>query len=243
MNTLFTFGCSFTEDFREVPNNTGQSVYVRDYLKGEIPDAWPTVLSKLLGFNVENYGKGGSSNYEIFDRICSHCDEFKKDDIVIIGWTGVNRFRWANFDEDKWNHIIPNHNSKIHNEVYITNNTLNEILVNREHDLYVDEIYKFQKMIDQLSKSGGFTVYYWAMDNRLINNLSSDLLKDKKYICGEAIGQDVSIPKLINMYGGKTIVDETNNLIIDYHYGKTGHQVQGELFYKHIKNEHIVCIW
>jgi hypothetical protein len=236
MNTLFTFGCSFTEDFTEVPPDMGQTIYVMDYLNGRVPDAWPTVLSKLLSFDVQNFGKGGSSNYQIFDVICQQCSKFNKGDIVIIGWTGLNRFRWANFDEDKWNHIIPNFNTKVHNEVYITDNTLNEILVNREHSLYVDEIYSYQKMIDRLAEVVGFDVYYWAMDNRIINSLPPETLCDKKYLCGHLISQGQSIPRLINIGGGKTIMDETNNLIVDYHYGETGHQVQGELFYKHIKD-------
>ncbi len=236
MNTLFTFGCSFTEDFTEVPSNASQSVYVKDFLNNQIPDAWPTVLSKLLGFNLKNYGKGGSSNYHIFDTICTHCDKFNKGDIVIIGWTGVNRFRWANFDEDKWNHIIPNYNTKVHNEYYISDNTLNEILVNREHPLYIDEVYKYQNIITQLSLSVGFEVYFWAMDNRIINSLPHDELINKKYICGKFIDENNSIPILINTNGGKTIFDETNGLVLDYHYGKIGHKVQGELFYKHIKD-------
>jgi len=35
--------------------------------------------------------------------------------------------------------------------------------------------------------------------------------------------------------GGKTIAAETDHIIMDGHLGKSGHQVQADLFYEHLQ--------
>ena len=65
MNTLHTFGCSYTAYFE---NNNGRSQY-EEYKKfrgGFYPKVWPELLSEKLGMELNNTAIGGSSNYEIF---------------------------------------------------------------------------------------------------------------------------------------------------------------------------------
>ena len=39
----------------------------------------------------------------------------------------------------------------------------------------------------------------------------------------------------IKILGGKTISEETKDIVLDrIHFGESGHRIQGELFFKHI---------
>lgn len=238
MSTLFAFGCSFTEEFHDTPHQSLQRKYVQEFLNNEYPDAWPTILAKQINFNVKNYGHGGISNNEIFDRVCSHCDEFKRGDIVIVGWTNRNRFRWAKPEENGggWFHVLASYVSEENINHLINKNTLIDILVNREDYVYIDEIYKFQKILDELSKSVGFDVYYWAIDNILINKLDKNLLINKKYLCTDLYNDNIcNIHNCVIFNGGSTIETHTKGMIPDSHLSKDGHIVQAGLFYEHIK--------
>ena len=64
MNTLFTFGCSYTEDY----NTCRVDTYVdyKNHMGGQYPKSWPIVLSENLNFNLKNYGEGASGNQQIF---------------------------------------------------------------------------------------------------------------------------------------------------------------------------------
>lgn len=240
MGKLFTFGCSFTEDFERVLETTknssfvpAQKRYVIDHLGGRIPKSWPQLLSEKLNAELKNYGVGGMSNYHIFEQVCEHCDEFKQGDIVIIGWTHVTRFRWAD-NNGTWSPIFSQYTenaSKI-----ITESTFNEILVQRTNKLYSDEIYKYQKLIEQLSKSVGFNLYFWSSDGDIINKENKEFLSGRKYLLNNIISYTNNVFNIIQKNGGKTINEETEGKIPDNHLGESGHRIQSELFYNHIKN-------
>lgn len=237
--TLHTFGCSFTEEFTNTSEDSKQNKFVREFLNGQYPDAWPTVLSKLIGYKVQNFGQGGSSNYQIFDMICSNCNKFTENDIIIVGWTNHNRFRWARENGKGWYHVTPMNIIKDNNLEYIDKKTLTDILINREHHVYVEEIYKYEKILDELSKSKGFHVYYWAMDNLIINSLPKNELLNKKYLCTEMFHEKGDcVHRYVMQSGGGTIEKETNGVIQDTHMGVTGHQIQAEFFYNHLKKYH-----
>lgn len=87
MNTLWTFGDSFTE-------GTGCGIddeYHKNYFK-EGDKIWPVWLSKLLNTNLKNYGFGGYSNDMILDSIIDNWKYINKGDIVFIGFTYSHRF-------------------------------------------------------------------------------------------------------------------------------------------------------
>jgi hypothetical protein len=73
MSRLITFGCSFTV-------GTGLT---------DSSQTWPVLLSALTKRTLVNKGIPGSSNLEILNNILSF--KFKKDDIVVIGWTYCHR--------------------------------------------------------------------------------------------------------------------------------------------------------
>ena len=73
MSRLVTFGCSFTSG----------------YGLTDPSQAWPGILGKLSNRTVVNKSIPGSSNLEILNNILSF--KFKKDDIVVVGWTYCHR--------------------------------------------------------------------------------------------------------------------------------------------------------
>jgi hypothetical protein len=241
MNTLFTFGCSYTEDFERVVETTknsnfipAQRRYIEKHLGGRIPKSWPQLLSEKLVFELKNYGVGGMCNYQIFEEICEHSDEFKNDDIVIVGWTHITRFRWA-FNNGGWSSIFSDFTettSELMNKL-----THSEILVNRTNKSYVNEIYQYQKLLEQFCKLLGVKLYFWSSDDNLIYKENKEFFTDKKYLLNDLISNNNNIFNIIQKNGGKTINEETNGEIPDNHLAETGHGVQAELFYKHIINE------
>jgi len=234
MNTLFTFGCSYTQGFNLSENNNNYCRF-KEYRNGDLPKDWPTLLSEKLGFELKNYGENASGNNQIFQEICSHCNEFSDGDIVIIGWTFIDRYRWVDYENNTW----VKHGSGNINEQHISKSTHEEIVYNRTHPFYIEEIYNYEKIIDELSFNKNFKVYYWsAAENNIITNIPTEKLRGiKKYILSDQIHPDNNnLRQIITKKGGLTIIEETNGLVVDFHLGESGHKIQSELFYKHIIN-------
>jgi len=225
MGKLYTFGCSFTEDY----NKSKSYVEYKKYRNNILPDVWPTILAKKLNKDVINFGKGGIGNTQIFIDFCSNCDIITSDDIVIIGWTKITRFRWA--DKYNWQHLMGS--DKDMHSISLT--THNEILVNRTNRLYINEINDYEKIIIELANTKKFKIYFWSSDSDIIYR------EDKRndiYILNELKNNfpDFTPYKLINENGEiLTIKHETNGLVVDSHLGEKGHLLQAELFYNHIK--------
>ena len=107
MSKLYTFGCSFTEDFepfhRRLRNNT-RTDYIHDFHNGRIPKSWTELLAEKLNIEFSVYGaincdlefteKFGNSNTSIFFNFIRLVDKIKENDFVIIEWTFLERFIW-----------------------------------------------------------------------------------------------------------------------------------------------------
>jgi hypothetical protein len=141
-------------------------------------------------------------------------------------WVDVKRNNWTHFGAGSLN-----------GDPSISETTHEEITFNRTHPLYVNQVYEWMKLIDTLSKSIGFEVYYWSGDRNVLYPLDDGEKKNKKYLLG-----DLKIPRYETIFaeifklGGKTIKEETNDLVNDLHFGESAHKIMGELFYNHIKN-------
>jgi hypothetical protein len=224
MNTLFTFGCSYTADFES--NNLENYRKYKEYRGGTYPKSWPILLSEKMGMNIKNYGIGGTGNQSIFEEFCIHCDEINENDVVIIEWSFIHRYRMAL--DNSWYHLtLGRPTIEKFNEINDT------IIENRTNDLYVDEIFNFIKLINQFSKSKKFKVFYWFADDEMKKRLSKDMVDIEKYISWEK-----SMRGEINFRGGITIKEETNNIVDDTHFGELGHQIQSDIIYDYIK-QHI----
>jgi hypothetical protein len=232
MGTLFTFGCSYTQNYKDNKIKSYDEYY--KFKGNSFPPVWGEILSDKLNFNLKNYGVGGGGNDVIFRNFCNHINEIEKDDIVIIQWSYVHRYQWVNYKRDSWENFgagwlgISN---------CISENTHEEISYNRTHSLYVDQVYEWMKMIDRISNLVGFKVYYWSGCARLLYPLDNEEKQNRKYLLGNlTIPQYETIFYEVFKLGGKTIKVETNNLIDDLHFGESAHKIMGELFYNHITN-------
>jgi hypothetical protein len=87
MNTLWTFGDSFTEGYGCSINDAYHINYYQNDDK-----IWPVWLSESLNADLKNYGMGGYSNDMILDSIIDNWRYIKKDDYVFIGSTYSHRF-------------------------------------------------------------------------------------------------------------------------------------------------------
>lgn len=71
---IVSVGCSFTEGTGVGRHNS----YTRH-------------LADLCSCEYQNYGEGGHSNKYIFRKVISLLKDWKKDDILLVQWTGPNR--------------------------------------------------------------------------------------------------------------------------------------------------------
>lgn len=229
MNNLFTFGCSFTEDYNTCIVDT--YVEYREHLGGEYPKSWPIVLSENLNYKLNNYGEGASGNQQIFQEVCKRCNEFNINDIVVIEWTFLGRYRLA-LDDNSWMKLGP---GKINNSKSPISEECHEsIVVNRTLKPYVNELYDYENIINRLSKSVGFKVFYWSIDNGVLYN-TPNLIEKNHYLLNDMIkDKHDNAFTITKRNGGYKIVEETDGEIKDYHLGGTGHKVMGDLFYQHI---------
>lgn len=246
MRTLHTFGCSYTEDYHtSLPpekfkhDNTNAYYQYQQFCGGTLPDSWPIILSKKMNMNLVNYGKGGASNQEIFQRFCKHSHEIKKGDVVIYEWTYNHRYRWVDEHNKTWTPMGAGSIGKSMAHC-ILESTHEEIVLNREHPFYIDEIYERQNLLITLSKSVGFDIYFWSVDYRIINDLPDNERKNKMYLCSRIMKKDQSIFDVIRIEGGQIIKEETKGLIDDFHLAKSGHILQANMFYDHINQKNLI---
>jgi hypothetical protein len=235
MGKLWTFGCSFTAERNYVsylkpgddPERENNDIRYRDYRGGDT-DIWPTIVARELGLEKMNLGYPGFSNYRIFNRFAANSHRIEKDDVVIVEWSRMTRFDVINLGHG-WNHQI---NSVIPSEAYIhqqfTRQAMDEILVNRTHPAWCEEIYSYMKLIKELSKSKNFELYFWSADKDIINKESKDFKKEYKVLVPEA---DDDVTLYLRKYGAQSIKEETDGLLPDNeHYGEVGHIVMAKAF-------------
>jgi hypothetical protein len=230
MNTLFTFGCSFTEGFTDETSLSQPYLEYKKLKGGVFPKSWPTVLSEHLNYKLKNYGEGASGNQQIFQEVCKRCHEFGFNDIVIIEWTFLQRYRMVL--DNTWLKLGP---SKINNpRSPISEECHESIVLNRTLKPYVDELYDYENIVNKLSKSVGFNVFYWSIDNGVLYNVPN-LNEKNHYLLNDMIeDRHDNAFTITKRNGGYKIIEETDGKIIDYHLGGTGHKVMGDLFYRHI---------
>jgi hypothetical protein len=231
MSTLFTFGCSYTEDFED--NNILNYKNYKKFRGGNFPESWPTILAKKLNFKVKNFGEGASGNNQIFNKFCTQIKNIKKGDIVIIEWSYMTRYRWVSMISNRWMSL----GVGMVNSVDLSEDTHQEICINRTHQLYIDEIYDYMKVIDYLSELVGFGLYYWSGDCNVIYPIPISKRLDKKFLMTNLIGEDNETPfNEVFRLGGKRIFEETDDIVNDNHFGESAHKIMADLFYDHIIN-------
>lgn len=257
MNKLHLFGDSFTGGHK-LDTTFPPYIKWKEFRGGELPPCWGELLSEKLGMKMVNYGVGGMSNVEIFQNFCRNSGKIDKDDIVIINWTYPHRFRWVTWSNEQKGYEWTRLSLHRLDGSKISEQTREDIALNKSLPLSIDEIYEYEKLIGEYSKSKGFKLFFWSADVDIINNLSSRRLNNRKYILHKEIDELPLIIKgdsYINVvrselrrtifdvfynHGGQTIYEETNGEVSDNHLGEKGHYIQFELFYNYITKNNIL---
>jgi hypothetical protein len=208
---IWIFGDSFSVPFETHINN--KCDWAIDYFnyKKEIPKTFGSVLSDLLKIDVTNLAIPGCDNYTMFHSYIKNIENIKKDDIVIIGWSEVGRFRLAS-KLNTWISFVPNFDNELKKMENISNQTIMEVCVNRLSDIYIDELNDFIKIMK------------YSLPNNIIYNWSPFLNIRN------------SVANLENIITPLGINVETNGLVNDYHYGEVAHLNLAMYFYKKIKS-------
>lgn len=255
--SIYCFGDSYTEGYKKDLLFNCYAEYRKSLgVDGpmEMPPIWSEILGEKLGVQSFNYGKGGASNHETLLRFSEHSSKFKKDDIVIINWTYIQRVLWVLAPEsrdDDGNHLtsITPYQGEHYDPHKIYQNCYDTITDNRTHFSWTYEVLRYQQLIDSFAKSVGFRIYYWFTDDILFKNISKlekNFNKDK-YIIHDLIEKYDSIHcdyffccipfNIFREYGAKTIFQDSNGFSEDHmHLGGTGHKVQAEIFYSYLTN-------
>lgn len=226
MNTLWTFGCSYSADYHPLYSGDEQlSNYgkYKEWRGGNLPKTWPELLSEKLNLNLQNKAEGGSSNYRIFTQFTDVVDEIKEGDIVIFGWTSVVRFIIADEIIEKFRNVLP---SNLDNPVYdlsISREALSEILINRTNKVWDKEVSGWIKLINLYLGKDKVKVFHWrSTDSSIFDGM------DGNFIDNELMFHIQST----TLYS--TIKDETNNEVDDGHFGEYGQKAQSDYFYQFI---------
>lgn len=201
---IWTFGDSFTESFSD--NNADWVSKYTDW-KGYVPKVYGEVIAEEMGLELVNMGKGGSDNYSILQSICDSVRAIDKDDIILIGWSTTTRFRLVS-KYGFWKPIIPNFDKNLRNLENISKDTIDEVLVNRTHNLYIDEVRSWIKLLDYTFSNN--TLIHWSpLEYGAAKNHFKHL---------------------------ETIRTETNGVIDDGHYSESGHKELGKILMDMIYN-------
>lgn len=225
---LYTFGCSLTDNFGEE---------YKKFRGNNLPDIWPKTLSKLLNKELINLGKSSSSNYSIFRQFISISKNIKQNDILIFGWTSILRYLFVNNFKNVVDTLPNNENN------YPSLKTHEEILLNRDNIFWVHEIIDYIKLINLFCDKVECKVYHWTSDDEMTKFIykdSSNLAEKLKFIPMEELNFGNMFHYLSDQkhYEGKKIakiIEETNGIIEDSHFGEFGHKKQANYFFKYIK--------
>jgi hypothetical protein len=215
--TLYVIGDSFSAKYYYNDTPVDNYNQYRIYKGGELPKTWSELLAEKLGYNLVNLAVGGNSNSQIIDDFCKISTEISSKDMLFIGWTDTMRFRlyseinknFVKTNPNGWSEMLPN----------ISENTINEIRINRSNDYWTNEVYSWERVIKRLAKLVGFDLHIWSF-----------FLQFPEYNI---------FPTLLNL-GATRISEETNGLINDNHFGEKGHQVQFEYFINKIKTPKLI---
>lgn len=245
-NTLWSFGCSFSEDFRERIFNFKDDrwddakklysfyhdLYGIDNLK-----SWQYYISEPLNLNTQIFGWGGGSNYQIFESICNESHNFKKGDIVIVEWTIVSRTRIPinKTDSCKWSPISVN---CYPDTDMVDSSFFDKLMLIRDSNAYKEEINYYINLLKTLSKQVGFTLIFWTIDSQFLQYIDNCNLIDDYWLAHEFVNSNKfphwSYTSFFKTLGAQEINEETNYKHEDPHFGQQGNKIIGEYFKKYI---------
>ena len=82
--------------------------------------------------------------------------------MVLIGWSSVYRFRLV-ISENLWKVFMPNYDINAGLNPYISEKTVQEILINRNSHLYIEELNSIILLINSIPKN--YNLFQWTHCN------------------------------------------------------------------------------
>jgi len=228
MSTLWTYGCSYTAPYSKIPSFYNEYYEFRG---GNFPPTWPELLSKKLNFDLINMGEMGSGFDTSFERFCISAPRFKPDDIIIFQIPTIERFRvtapngrWFNSSSETDTDFLP----KIIAEY---------IAVDRSSYVKKKEVIHYLNFMENFSILAKVKLFIWSTAGEIYEFID---LNNRKYLLNSYIQPTKGLDKYTTVFhavfnkGGRRILEETDGLIKDLHYGESAHRIMADLFYEHI---------
>jgi hypothetical protein len=151
---IWVFGDSFSANFDDYVK--GNFKAIDNYLdyKGYVPKTYSQLLADELNEDIINLSRIGSDNSLILLKIMENYSKIKENDIVLINWTSIERFKIV--FENNW---TPNltFNTKI-----LSRNVYDEISLLRQHVLYIKEQLTFIKFVEEIFKTQKVFQWTWS---------------------------------------------------------------------------------
>ena len=220
---IFIFGDSFAsnlfqEGYEKLPdhhiNPTQIGQYLLDLKEENIDDAlWFSDWLTKFGYQVYNYGQGGSDNQTILEQFTKLDKEFRPGDRIILWLSSFSRFQWINDMSERWS---INANSVLHGIDYKDNDLLLKQCWLRENSFrngYMSRVTLpfYEYFIDLHSRYNPIVVSFCNQTNQKMKNY-------KHFVSFDTTGS-VSLLKFGNFF--KTnIITETNGQIVDGHFDR-----------------------
>ena len=179
---IFIFGDSFAsnlfqEGYERLPdhhiNPTQIGQYLLDLKEENIDDAlWFSDWLTKFGYQVYNYGQGGSDNQTILEQFTKLDKEFRPGDRIILWLSSFSRFQWINDMSERWS---INANSVLHGLDYKNNDLLLKQCLNRENSFrngYMSRVTLpfYEYFIDLHSRYNPIVVSFCNQTNQKMKN-------------------------------------------------------------------------
>jgi hypothetical protein len=215
---LWVFGDSFSVPFHKMGNDCQYLTYQEN-----VPKIYSEIISDKLNYNLKDMSVGGCSNYTIFHTFIKVIDLIGPDDILIFGWTQVIRFRVASKINNFYDVLIAVA-PQMSDMTDFSINVLNQLNINHsEKSIYFDELCDFIKIINKITSKNKTLHWTWVEPTKQIDIDVNQY--EKKYY-------ELLVP--FKKY--KTVRQETNNKIDDFHYGGDGHNDLANDLLEKLKN-------
>lgn len=234
MKKLWIFGDSYSAEY--TPQSGINYELYRIWKGGVLPEIWPTILGRKLEYEVKNLAIGGSANSNIFLGFLKVCEQIESGDIVIFGWSHNVRFIAADFTANCLVNILPCDHS--FDNTNLSEKTIKEMFYNRTHPKWLEEVYMWVKFINLYCGIKKINIFHWTSDIDMkhfqcVNDGKNiiPVVSEEKYwtLMGYIMRENLRENGLLSV-----IKDETNNEIIDHHFGEYGHKHQAKIFYNFI---------
>ena len=235
--TLWVFGCSFTAEYFPVdlPNIKSNYDDYKRWRGGNLPKVWHTVLAEIMGYDVKNCGEGGAANQTIFWKFINEHKNFRKGDLVIIGWTSLLRFVAYNEIDNCMNNILPSFINTNGTHIF-SDQTLTEIFNNRSHPAWNKELWRWISLINTFCKLSEVKILHWNSDYEFFNEDYIDKNEIDTFIKTPDGNFNVfEFSRRLYSDGKYTMEFETSGDVMDLHSGEFGHLSHAKYFYEFIK--------